>query len=492
MLMQTLQNILPNLNFYFDAAPLFILLIAGLMTMLVGVFSSSPTQPSKAAFVIAIVALIASLFLAFMPIRGGTFFNGSVLLDSITSVSFCVISLGSLFTLICTSATKLGKNFLRSELTTLLLFSSAGLMIISMSGDLLSFFIGLEITSICLYVLVGYLKPNFEFETHRQDISRLKSLEASIKYFLLGSGASAVMLMGTALIYAALGNVNFESFYNLNFSNPFTLFGVVLLLIGLAFKLGMAPFHSWVPDVYEGANSHLTGYMASLVKFSLVMVLMRIVSSFGHGSTLLPILFGILGVASIVVGSLFGLVQNSVKRMLAYSSVANVGYFCLAFAVLAKDPTSLTAKQALFIYAFIYTFLSLGAFNVLAWFEDGNRDDLFKEELSGIGQSKPFSAFALSVFLFGLAGIPPLAGFFGKLVLLITAVQNGFLWFAFVLVIFSCFSLYYYLNLMVDMWFRTPTRYTVFAKQPRHTNVVMSVMSVFAMIIIFAIGLFGI
>jgi len=493
MLSQTINNILPSAVFYFNIAPLLLLLLAALSIMLIGAFSS-PLKPNKKTFFVAILTLSAAIICPFLPYaKPGEFLTGSVVFDSISAVSLFIISIGTLFTLICASSTKAGKNLLRSELTALLLFASSGLMIITLSGEIISFFIGLEITSLALYVLVGYSHPNgnsLEDPSFRQ--TRFKSLEASIKYFLLGSGASAVILMGSALLYAHLGSLKFQNFHLIDYSNPFALLGFFFILCGIAFKLGLAPFHSWVPDVYQGANAHLTGYMASLFKFSLVIVLMRILSMSTSGMQVLPILFCILGVASIVIGSLFGLVQNSLKRLLAYSSVANVGYFCLAFASLAKDPSSIYAKQSLFIYAFIYAVLSLGAFHVIAWFEDGQREDIFKEELAGIGRTRPFPAFALSVFLFGLAGIPPLAGFFGKLILIITAVQSGLTWFAIVLVVFSCFSLYYYLNLMVDMWFKAPTRYTASVKSSKKTNVIMGTMSMLAIVIVMSIGLFGI
>ncbi len=494
MLAQTINSILPGQLFYLNIAPLLIILLAGLVVMLVGTFSS-PLEPNKKTFSIAIIALVSALFCAFFPqTKAQDFFNHTVLYDSISIISFVVIILGTLFTLICANCTTAGRNLIKSEQTALLLFASAGLMIIAMSGELLSFFIGLEITSLSLYVLVGYSHSKDEANESTASLqqTRVKALEGSLKYFLLGSGASAVILMGAALLYAHLGSLKFDSFYLIDFSNPFALFGTLLILSGLAFKLGLAPFHSWVPDVYQGANAHLTGYMASMVKFSLIMLLIRLLSSFTTGTHVLPIFFSILGVLSIVIGSLFGLVQSSIKRLLAYSSIANVGYFCLAFAALAKYPNSVYAKQSLFIYALIYSCLSLGAFQVLAWFEDGHREDLYKEELAGIGRSKPFPAFVLSVFLFGLAGIPPLAGFFGKLVLIITAIQSGFTWLAILLVVFSCFGLYYYLNLMVEMWFKPPTRYTAAVAQTPRTNFVMGIMSLFALSIVFTIGLFGI
>jgi NADH-quinone oxidoreductase subunit N len=243
---------------------------------------------------------------------------------------------------------------------------------------------------------------------------------------------------------------------------PLAVLGGILLFSGLSFKLAIAPFHSWAPDVYQASHSTLTGYMATLVKVSVGLVVLRILGSgFGQGSGVLVMFFWLVGAFSIAVGSLFGLVHNSVKRVLAYSSVANAGYFCLAFAALAKDPSSLAAKEALVAYSVIYVILTLGAFAVIAWFEEDNREDLLKEDLAGVGKRAPFASVCLTVFLFGLAGIPPLAGFFGKFMLIGAAVSTNLIGLSIILVLFSCLSLYYYLAIMVEVWLKPENRHTI-------------------------------
>ncbi|BBH54432.1 NADH-quinone oxidoreductase subunit N [Fluviispira sanaruensis] len=479
------NDILPSSSFYLLAAPILLLLIGSLITMILGVFKTDPEKPCYPSWYVAVFICFASAALAITAkIETPVAFLGSgVLIDEISSVSFSVIAIGTLFTLMASSMTAIGKQLLRSELISLLLMSAAGLMIMCSAGEFLGFFIGLELTSISLYVLVGYQRKSFQ------------GMEAAIKYFILGAAASAIILMGAALIYASIGSLRFSDFRNLNISidHPFSLLGVLLLFSGLSFKLAIAPFHSWAPDVYQGANSHLTGFMASLVKFSIAIVFMRILSSsLGEGRhTSLIVMFWVLGAFSIVVGSLFGLVHNSLKRMLAYSSVANAGYFCLAFASLASNPTSLEAKQSLMSYAVIYAVLSMGAFTVIAWFEDHNREDLLKEELAGMGSKKPFAAFALTIFLFGFAGIPPVAGFFGKFFLILSAVNQGLIGLSIILVVFSCLSLYYYLSVMVEMWFKPSTRYSAQSNQDSETNSGMLILSLIAVIASLFIGIFG-
>lgn len=479
------QDILPGTHFYFLAAPIFIFLAASMITLLLGVFKSVPNKPSYPAFVVALLAALAASVMPFICSKTvvQAFLGSGVLIDGITQVSFAVISLGTLFTLIAASGTQTGRLLLRSELLSLLLLASAGLMIMCSAGEFMSFFVGLELMSIPLYVLVGYQRKS------------LQSLEAAVKYFLLGAAAAAMLLMGAALLYLHLGTLRFSDLHLLHVTldQPFVLVGLLLVVCGLAFKFALAPFHLWAPDVYQGAHSVLTGYMASLVKYSVAIVFLRILSvPFNEVAKVqLVTVFWILGALSIAAGSLFGLVNQSVKRMLSYSSVANAGYFCLIFAALVLNPNGSAAKQALLSYAIIYVVLSMGAFAVLAWFEDSNREDLLREELAGVGQKKPFAAFALSVFLFGLAGIPPLAGFFGKFLILAAALREGLLGLSILFVLLTCVSLYYYLNVIVEMWFKAPTRHSIQSNQSTATEAVFKPLIFVILVVSILVGWLG-
>jgi NADH-quinone oxidoreductase subunit N len=479
------EDILPASSFYILNMPVMVMLLAGLVTMLLGVFKTAPDKPSYPAWYVAIAACFIAAGSAILnQSQIPTAFLGSgVLIDDISRLSFIVIAFGTLFTLLACSMTQFGKQLLRSELLTLILFSSSGLMVMCSAGEFLSFFVGLELTSISLYVLVGYQRRS------------LQGMEAAIKYFILGAAAAALLLMGAALVYANIGSLRFADFnlLHLSFSKPFGLIGILFIFCGLAFKLAIAPFHSWAPDVYQGANSHLTGYMASLVKFSVAIVLLRLLSQEGTTTdrTGLIIIFWVFGALSIAIGSLFGLVHNSIKRILAYSSIANAGYFCLAFASLAANPASLQAKQSLVSYAVIYAVLSMGAFTVVAWLEDSNREDLLKEEIAGIGFKKPVAAVTLSIFLFGFAGIPPVAGFFGKFFMIFAAMNEGFIGLIIILIIFSCLSLYFYLSIMAEMWFKPGTRYSIQNQQSQETNSSMMVMSLVAAGGALLIGILG-
>ncbi len=452
-LLQTrLAEILPSATFYLHAFPILIFLIAAMSALLLGVFRSDPDKPSFTAYGLSVAACLGGVVsIAINHVAPVAYLGSGFLSDALTQFGMLAVILGTLATLSLASCTNVGRNLLRAELVALLLTASAGLMILLSAGEFLTFFVGLELTSIPLYILVGFQRQSE------------RGLEAAIKYFLLGAVAAAFILLGMAFIYLNTGSLQWSDLSRLNLdrNHPFAIAGALLFASGIAFKLALAPFHMWAPDVYQGANSVLTGYMAGMVKLGVVFALIRILSAGLRDSNgYLMWIFGIIAALSIIVGSLFGLVQKSVRRLLAYSSVANAGFFALAFAVLAYNPGSEISRQALIAYTFIYAILTLGSFGVLAWLEEGVEEDLDRKSLDGLGKKNPFAAFAFTIFLIGLAGIPPVAGFFGKLLILNSAVSGGLIGLAIILAMFSTISLYYYLSLITAMWFHAPSSHT--------------------------------
>lgn len=470
------NKVLPSSAFYIYTSPILLLLVGALAVMMVGVFTRIPaTRPNRYAWYLSVVVcFLASLLSVTLPVATNSvsFLNKACLIDGIACLSFSVISIGTLFTLLLASTTSVGQRLFRAEFLALLLFSSAGLMVMCCAGEFSSFFVGLEMTSLSLYVLVGYQRPD------------LRATEAAIKYFLMGAVGAAVLLMGIACFYASTGSLNIADLALLPAASPLGVLSLLLITCGLAFKLGLFPFHCWTPDVYQGASAHLTGYMSALVKYAVAMVFLRILTALpvqgNHDK--LAMVFWILGVGSLIVGALYGLVHTSIKRLLAYSSIANAGYFCLAFAALARNPASVMAKQSLVSYALIYAVLSMGSFAVLSWFEEGNKEDLLREELAGIGSKKPFAACALTVFLFGLAGIPPVAGFFGKFFLVFASFHEGIVGLPIILIVCSIISLAYYLSITVEMWFKHPTRYSMSSAQSAQTNLALATLTGIAVI----------
>lgn len=491
---ESLNLVFPPWAFYLHAMPVLAMLCGAMVTLIAGVFRGNPDRPSMLAYQLGFAscfpAVIVPLFLIASPsLTGGNamqppaWLGSGFLGDQISQFSFLIVGLGTMFTLFMAEISAAGRQLLRPELVSLLLLASAGIMILSSAGEFLAFFTGLELMSVSLYVLVGY---------QRQDV---RGLEAAVKYFLMGATASAIILMGMALIYLNIGSLRWADFVNLNISlsNPFGVVGLLMFVCGLAFKLGIAPFHTWGPDVYQGAHSTLTGYMSTLVKVGIVMVVLRILGAgFGKAdeSAWLAKVFWVLAVLSILVGSVFGLVHNSIKRMLAYSSIANAGYFCLAFATLAVAPNSVEARQAVLAYTAIYTILNLGSFAILAWLEDNSREDLLKEELAGLGKRAPFASVCLTIFILGLAGIPPAAGFFGKFLLINSAVSAGLIGLAIVMVVLSCISLFYYLSVLVEIWLKPATRSSVQPQENEDARDVRIIVGVIAMASL-VVGLIG-
>jgi NADH-quinone oxidoreductase subunit N len=312
----------------------------------------------------------------------------------------------------------------------------------------MTIFLGIEILSIALYVLVGF---------YRGDIY---SGEAALKYFLLGAFASGFFLYGIALIYGATGTTNLAALAQgiapMSSSLPFAPLlpiGIGLLLVGFGFKLALVPFHMWTPDVYQGAPTPVTGFMSVATKVAVFAALIRVLQALPTHQQPWLLALAVLAVLTMTLGNLAALRQTSLKRMLAYSSIAQAGYVLIGLAA----GTRAGAEAALY-YLAAYTFMNLGAFAAILAIQHPDRNDVTREDIVGLAGRQPALAVLMAVFMFGLTGIPPLAGFFGKLYVFGSAVQAGLMWLAIIGVINSAIAAYYYLRVTVDMFMseRTP------------------------------------
>jgi NADH-quinone oxidoreductase subunit N len=290
-----------------------------------------------------------------------------------------------------------------------------------------------------------------------------RSAEGGLKYFLLGGAASAVLLYGVTLLYGTTGTLlfgalveNSQSLWQGQFPILFVL-GLVLVAVGLLFKVGAVPFHSWVPDVYTGAVTPVTGFMISAVKLAAVGLLVRLGAEifalpglFSEGGAL-SLILNIVTILTLLLGSLIGLAQTNLKRLLAYSTIAHTGYLLLGFAALTvgKHPE---AADALASYAVIYAIMNIGCFAVLTLLTAEGKDDLEIKDLAGLGKRRPVLAFALSVFLLSMAGIPPTAGFFGKYYLFMSAIAADQIALTVLAALASLVSAAYYLRPLVTMY----------------------------------------
>jgi len=358
----------------------------------------------------------------------------------------------------------------QAEYYALLLSATLGMVIMAASNDLITIFLGLELMSLSLYVLVGFRR------------SHLESNEAALKYFLLGAFASGFLLYGIALLYGATGTTNLSRMAAFLSESPLRsshllVAGGLLLLTGFAFKVAAVPFHMWTPDAYEGAPTSVTAFMAAGAKAAGFAALLRfgLRAMGGVPGEWTPILT-VVAILTMTVGNVTALLQTNLKRMLAYSSIAHAGYVLVA--VVAGGPEG--ASAALF-YLAVYSFMNLGAFGVLTVMGRGGQERVLMADMAGVGFRQPLLALAMTVFMVSLAGIPPTAGFMGKVYVFGTALKAGFLPLVIVGVLNSVVSVFYYLRVTVAMYMQEP--------QGEPTEVSWAVPGIVALVVAVALTL---
>jgi NADH-quinone oxidoreductase subunit N len=335
------------------------------------------------------------------------------------------------------------------EYYALLIFAVIGLDLMAAARDFILFYVAFELMSISSYLLAAYFRY------------RVKSNEAALKYFLTGSFASAVMLYGISLVYGETGSTNYHGIavaLGTQGGTAAVLLAVLLIGIGLAFKVSAAPFHMWTPDVYQGAPTPITAFFSTGPKTGAFAAFIgAFVLAFPGAAHQWGIFFMVLSVITMLVGNVFALVQTNVKRMLAYSSIAHAGYLLGAMAAMGWSHNTYPAMGML-VYLAAYTFMNLGAFAVLTYLKGQNPDkfDYSLKQFAGLGRRSPWAAVLLSLFLLSLTGIPGTAGFIGKFYVFSGMVQAGLVWLAVVGVILSAVSAYYYLRVIIYMFFREP------------------------------------
>ena len=326
----------------------------------------------------------------------------------------------------------------------LILCATLGMLFMASGVDLITLFIGLETMAVSFYVLAGYLKPN------------QRSNEASVKYFLLGGFSLGILLYGMSLLYGATGTTSLAGIAEALAGGEPSLtlsLALVLLVAGMGFKIAAVPFHMWAPDVYEGAPTPVTAYLSVGSKAASFAMILRI---FIEGLPSLVVdwqaLFWVLAAITMTVGNLAAITQSNTKRMLAYSSIAHAGYVLIG--VVAGTERGVAAAM---VYLWVYLFMQLGAFAVVAMLrrKDVVGDEL--QDLSGLYLRKPLAAVAMLIFMLSLGGIPPTAGFMGKLWLFAAAIESGLVWLAVIFVVNSVISLYYYYRVVVFMWLKDET-----------------------------------
>jgi len=420
-----------------------IIIAAGILLTLISeiIFRHNKT----AVYAISLVTVIAALVGSLLILNKDLFILGELIRVNNNVIAFTVIILVSVlltFTASKNYLEKEGINF--GEYYIIVLSSVFGMLLMIFANDLLLIFLGLEIMSICFYSLVGLMRK------------RLKSNESALKYFLLGAFISGFLLYGISLMYGASGTTKINAFIAMAglIKTPVFLIGLVLFSIGFLFKMGVFPFQMWVPDVYEGAPTIISGLMSTAGKIAAVGTIAPVLISFAVPEY--KTVLAIISVLTMLLGNVIALSQTSIKRILAYSSIASAGYILVGVASMDEF-----AVKGILFYLAAYVFMQLGAFIVVSVYESNSKDKsdfglLNFDDYKGLAKRNPLLGIFFSAFLLSLAGIPPFAGFWGKYYLFYVAVKSNLIWLSIIAILLSLVSLYYYLKIIVYMWFMEP------------------------------------
>jgi NADH-quinone oxidoreductase subunit N len=433
---------LATLNIY-AILPAIVLSVFGIAVMVAEPFVSEPKKSSLGW--LALAGTVAAMFaLVPMAANRGQWYSNLWIVDDYSVFLNFIFLLVAAITILTSIDYLRRENMNHPEFYSLLLFATAGMSMMAGSNELVMVFIGLEILSIATYVMAGFRRTD------------LKSNESALKYFLLGSFSSAFFLYGVALIFGATGSTNLigiaESLRSSEVQISLVELSAALMLIALCFKVAVAPFHIWTPDVYEGAPTPVTGFMSVGPKAAGFAVLFRIfLTAFPSIQDRWSSAIWLIAALTMVLGNVIAVVQPNIKRMLAYSSIAHAGYVAVAFAA-----TSDRGVSAALFYLLAYSVMNLGAFAIITIL--GRTDDKLVNitDYAGLGAKRPGLAALLSLFLLSLAGVPGTAGFAGKFFIFRAALESKLLWLAIIGVSTTVVSFYYYLYVIVQMYMREP------------------------------------
>ena len=433
------MNAIPNLA---PAAGEIILAIGAMVLLLAGVIirNLKVTQLNKACSLMILIALIPVLVW-----RGDTetTFGGMFIMDGFAVFMKVVVMLSSAIAILMSGQYLKDKEIKTYEFPVLMVLATLGMMMMISASSLLSLYMGLELQSLCLYVLAAINR------------NRNRSTEAGLKYFVLGAMSSGILLFGISLVYGFTGTISFEELGGQIAgagNNIGLIIGMVLVLAGLAFKISAVPFHMWTPDVYEGAPTPVTAFLAAAPKVAAMALLVRVTM------TTFPALTGdwqmiltFLAIASMVLGAFAALPQTNIKRLMAYSTIGHIGYALVGLAAGTQE-----GVEAVLIYMAIYATMTLGTFACILSMknEEGMTENI--SDLAGLSRTKPAMALALAILMFSLAGIPTMAGFFGKWFVFKAAVDAGLYSLAVIGVLASVVAAYYYLRIVKLMYFDEP------------------------------------
>lgn len=402
-----------------------------------------------------------------------TLFNGMMASDPYANFFNIVFLASAGFTALASFRYLDREKLQYPEYYVLVLFSALGMMLMTSALDLIVVFIALELMSLSVYALVGFRRTD------------RRSNEASMKYFILGSAASAILLYGTALLYGSTGTTLITGILKVAQANPqgpIFVLGAWLVIIGFLFKVAIVPFHMWMPDVYEGAPAPVTGFMTTGLKAAAFAAFVRVIINLGYGHGLSEAvqrhfhdILWVSAVLTMLIGNVVALTQTNLKRMLAYSSIAHSGYLLVG---LIAGPHSEQGYAPVVMYLTAYAIMNLGAFVILTIIASRDDSGLNLHDISGLSRRHPWLAFSMAVFLFSMAGIPPTAGFAAKYTLFYSAIQAGEIPLVVIAVLCSAISVYYYLRVLVYMYMKEPVGTPAATRVPVWSAITVAVMVV--------------
>ncbi len=407
---------------------------------------------SKNSYYLSLIGIAFSiLYVVMLSGRNLTGFYGSVVFNGYDVFLFIAILLSGFLTVL------VSKDYIENfdvpypEYYSIILFGISAMMFLVSSNNLIMVFISLEFMSICAYILTGYIRGN------------TRSTEAALKYLILGTFASAFLIFGSVFIYAAVGHLNLNSIHTylenisyvkhgsdliLNGISEYLSIGLLLFMIGLAFKMSLFPFHAWTPDAYDGAPTPITSFMATGIKIAAFAVFLRIyLLIYNYNVINFNDILWVLAVLSMTFGNIAAILSTNIKRLLAYSSIAQAGYILIGII-----GGGFYGYSGTLFYLFAYIFMTAGAFAVVIIFENSDIASLDIKKYSGVGYKYPFISAAMAFFMLSLAGIPVTSGFMGKFYVFSAAVKSGYYWLVFIALLNSAFAAYYYIKVIVKMY----------------------------------------
>ncbi|HEX5503351.1 MAG TPA: NADH-quinone oxidoreductase subunit N [Thermomicrobiales bacterium] len=430
------------------------LIVLGLAILTLAVDALVRQSPARNA-ILTILSLVgyALAIIAALALNGQyrTSFAGMAKLDDLAIFLMLVVLIAGFLTVFVSGTTIPRWNMPLGEYYALLAFSVLGGMLVASSNDLVMVFVGIELSSLSIFVLTAFAKRSRE------------SIEGALKYFLLSAFATAILIYGFAWIYGITGSTNLSDI-NLRLAayqdhnQPTLLLAALLIVVGLGFKAAAVPFHMWTPDAYQGAPTPVTAFMSAAPKATAFAAFIRVLVQGLEPlrAQWVPLLIA-LAVLTMAFGNIVAISQRDVKRMLAYSSIAHTGYMLVGLAAFQAIGATDAGISALLFYLFAYTIMNIGAFGIVTWLQSHGRGEML-DDFRGLAASAPLQAAAMAFFLFSLTGVPPLIGFAAKYYIILGAIQAGLTWLAIVVVVLSAVSAFYYLRVVAAMYFGEPER----------------------------------